>query len=70
MERGHHTPVRRIPADQLHHLMLASAERTIEKDGINFRSLSYVAPELHGRTRIDTEVIDNALTLLGSGVYA
>ncbi|MCX4529886.1 Mu transposase C-terminal domain-containing protein [Streptomyces sp. NBC_01551] len=51
------TPVRRIPADQLHHLMLASAERTIQKDGINFRSLSYVvAPELHGRGGQSVEV--------------
>ncbi|NEB59736.1 DDE-type integrase/transposase/recombinase [Streptomyces sp. SID8111] len=50
------TPVRRIPADQLHHLMLASAERTIQKDGINFRSLSYVAPELHGRVGQSVEV--------------
>ncbi|MFI0743336.1 Mu transposase C-terminal domain-containing protein [Streptomyces sp. NPDC021100] len=42
-------PLRRIPADQLRHLMLASTERTVQKDGINFRSLSYLAPELHGR---------------------
>ncbi|MFI5773657.1 Mu transposase C-terminal domain-containing protein [Streptomyces sp. NPDC051658] len=42
-------PLRRIPAEQLRHLMLADAERTIRKDGISFNSLSYVAPELQGR---------------------
>ncbi|WP_331747611.1 Mu transposase C-terminal domain-containing protein (plasmid) [Streptomyces sp. NBC_00853] len=42
-------PLRRIPADQLRHLLLAGTERTIQKDGINFRSFSYVAPELYGR---------------------
>ncbi|WP_236246927.1 Mu transposase C-terminal domain-containing protein [Streptomyces sp. CC210A] len=42
-------PLRRIPAEQLRHLMLAGAERIVQKDGINFNGLSYVAPELYGR---------------------
>ncbi|MER6018827.1 Mu transposase C-terminal domain-containing protein [Streptomyces anulatus] len=42
-------PLRRIGADQLRHLMLAGTERIVQKDGINFRSLAYVAPELYGR---------------------
>ncbi|MFD9609188.1 Mu transposase C-terminal domain-containing protein [Streptomyces sp. NPDC059083] len=42
-------PLRRIGADQLRHLMLAGTERIVQKDGINFRSLTYVAPELYGR---------------------
>ncbi|GGV45261.1 hypothetical protein GCM10010293_53150 [Streptomyces griseoflavus] len=42
-------PLRRIGADQLRHLMLAATDRTIQKDGISFRSLTYVAPELYGR---------------------
>ncbi|MEU1485799.1 Mu transposase C-terminal domain-containing protein [Streptomyces sp. NPDC005752] len=42
-------PLRRIGAEQLRHLMLAGTERVIAKDGINFRSLAYVAPELYGR---------------------
>ncbi|MFJ9079366.1 Mu transposase C-terminal domain-containing protein [Streptomyces sp. NPDC102278] len=42
-------PLRRIGADQLRHLMLAGAQRTVQKDGINFAGLAYVAPELYGR---------------------
>ncbi|MEU5919773.1 Mu transposase C-terminal domain-containing protein [Streptomyces sp. NPDC047141] len=29
--------------------MLAGTEEIVQKDGINFRSLTYVAPELYGR---------------------
>lgn len=39
----------RIGTDRLRHLLLAGVERTIQKDGIHFRSLAYIAPELHGR---------------------
>ncbi|WP_331718491.1 Mu transposase C-terminal domain-containing protein [Streptomyces virginiae] len=42
-------PLRRIGSDRLRHLMLASTDRTIQKDGISFQSLTYVAPELYGR---------------------
>lgn len=42
-------PLRRIGADQLRHLMLAGVERIVQKDGINFGGLAYVAPELYGR---------------------
>jgi putative transposase len=42
-------PLHRISADQPRHLLLASGERTIGKDGIRFGSLAYIAPELAGR---------------------
>ena len=42
-------PLHRISGDRLRHLLLASGERVIGKDGIRFASLAYVAPELHGR---------------------
>ncbi len=41
-------PLHRISADKLRHLLLASGERTIGKDGIRFGNLAYIAPELHG----------------------
>ncbi|WP_242911480.1 Mu transposase C-terminal domain-containing protein [Actinomadura terrae] len=43
------TALVRIGAEQLRHLLLAEAERTIGKDGIRWGGLSYVAPELQGR---------------------
>jgi putative transposase len=43
------TPVQRIDAEDLRHLLLAGEERTIGKDGIRHHSLAYIAPELHGR---------------------
>ncbi|MFD5114273.1 Mu transposase C-terminal domain-containing protein [Streptomyces sp. NPDC058391] len=42
-------PLRRVPTEQPSHLMLAGAERIVQKDGINFHGLAYVAPELYGR---------------------
>ncbi len=42
-------PLHRISADRLRHLLLASGERIIGKDGIRFSSLAYIAPELQGR---------------------
>jgi putative transposase len=43
------TPIEQVPADQLRGMLLADEERTIGKDGIHFRRLVYVAPELNGR---------------------
>jgi putative transposase len=43
------TPVEHVPADRLRGLLLADQERTIGKDGIHFRGLTYVAAELNGR---------------------
>lgn len=43
------TPIEQVPADQLRGLLLADQERTIGKDGIHFRGLIYIAPELNGR---------------------
>jgi putative transposase len=42
-------PLHRISPDRLRHLLLASGERIIGKDGIRFNNLAYIAPELHGR---------------------
>jgi putative transposase len=42
-------PLHRISPDRLRHLLLASGERIIGKDGIRFSSLAYIAPELQGR---------------------
>ena len=39
-------PLHRISPDRLRHLLLASGERIIGKDGIRFSSLAYIAPEL------------------------
>jgi len=48
-------PLHRISADRLRHLLLASGERIIGKDGIRFNNLAYVAPELqgHGGQRVE-----------------
>ncbi|GIF13978.1 Mu transposase C-terminal domain-containing protein [Actinoplanes teichomyceticus] len=43
------TAVHRIEVGSLRHLLLAGVERTINKDGIRFKELAYVAPELQGR---------------------
>jgi len=42
-------PLHRISAGKLRHLLLASTERIIGKDGIRFNNLAYIAPELQGR---------------------
>jgi putative transposase len=42
-------PLHRISAGKLRHLLLASEERVIGKDGIRFSNLAYIAPELAGR---------------------
>ncbi len=41
-------PLHRISPDRLRHLLLASGERMIGKDGIRFSNLAYIAPELPG----------------------
>lgn len=43
------TPVREVPAEQLRWLLLADAERTINRDGIHFGGETFIAPELNGR---------------------
>lgn len=43
------TPLQRIDGEGLRHLLLAGAERTIGKDGIRWRGLAYLAPQLQGR---------------------
>jgi len=42
-------PLHRTSADRLRHLLPASGERVIGKDGIRFGGLAYIAPELAGR---------------------
>ena len=42
-------PLHRISTEKLRHLLLASGERIIGKDGIRFGGLAYIAPELAGR---------------------
>jgi len=42
-------PLHRISGEKLRHLLLASGERIIGKDGIRFSGLAYIAPELAGR---------------------
>ncbi len=42
-------PLHRISAEKPRHLLLASGERIIGKDGIRFSNLAYIAPELQGR---------------------
>lgn len=49
-------PLAWIPADKLRHLLLASTERIIGKDGIRFQGLDYVAPEIQGRGGQSVEV--------------
>ncbi|WP_412734295.1 Mu transposase C-terminal domain-containing protein [Krasilnikovia sp. MM14-A1259] len=39
----------RVEAATLRHLLLAGVERTVNKDGVRFNGLAYVAPELQGR---------------------
>jgi putative transposase len=44
-----HSALHRISGERLRHLLLASEERTIGKDGIRFNRFSYIAAELRGR---------------------
>ncbi|GAB2485828.1 Mu transposase C-terminal domain-containing protein [Nocardiopsis aegyptia] len=43
------TPLARISAERLRHLLLAEEERVVGKDGIRWERMSYLAPELLGR---------------------
>ncbi|MGQ0575845.1 MAG: Mu transposase C-terminal domain-containing protein [Pseudonocardia sp.] len=43
------SPVRQIAAGELRWLLLADVERTIQKDGVHFGALSFLAAELNGR---------------------
>ncbi len=43
------TPLHRIDAGLLRHLLLAGEDRVVQKDGVRHAGLSYVAPELRGR---------------------
>jgi putative transposase len=42
------TPVREVPAEQLRWLSLADVERTVNKDGLHFEGLRFIAGELNG----------------------
>jgi putative transposase len=43
------SPVHQVEPERLRHLLLAETSRVVGKDGIQFNSLAYIAPELHGR---------------------
>lgn len=42
------TPLRTVPEEQLRWLLLADVERTVNKDGVHFQGLRFIAPELNG----------------------
>lgn len=42
------TPVRTVPGEQVRWLLLADVERTVNKDGVHFGGLRFIAPELNG----------------------
>jgi putative transposase len=42
------TPVRQVPEEQLRWLLLADVERTVNKDGVHFEGLRFIAGELNG----------------------
>jgi putative transposase len=42
------TPVRQVPEGQLRWLLLADVERTVNKDGVHFEGLRFIAGELNG----------------------
>lgn len=42
------TPLRQVPAEQLRWLLLADVERTVNKDGVHFGGLRFIAGELNG----------------------
>ena len=41
--------VARVDPDRVRHLLLAGVDRTVDKDGIHFNNLRYLAPQLQGR---------------------
>jgi putative transposase len=50
------SPLHRIDAEQVRHLLLADAERVVAKDGIHFNGLTYLAPEISGRVGQTVEI--------------
>ncbi len=43
------TPLREVPAEALRWMLMADVERTINKDGVHFGGVRFLAPELNGR---------------------
>lgn len=42
------TPLREVPADQLRWMLMADVERTVNRDGVHFGGVRFLAPELNG----------------------
>lgn len=49
-------PVRTLPQEQARWLLLAGAHRRVNKDGIHFGGITFIAPELHGLVGEQVEV--------------
>ncbi|MEU4377115.1 Mu transposase C-terminal domain-containing protein [Pseudonocardia alni] len=43
------TPIQEVPVEQLRWLLLADVERTVQRDGVHFAGLTFIAGELNGR---------------------
>lgn len=41
----------RVPAETLRHLLLAGEDRVIQKNGVHFHGLEFIAPELDGKAK-------------------
>jgi putative transposase len=54
--RADATPLRIVPEDELRFLLLPAEGRTIQKDGIHFGGVAFIAPELNGRVGQKVEV--------------
>ena len=42
------TPLREVPPERLRWMLMADVERTINKDGVHFERVRFIAPELNG----------------------
>lgn len=42
------TPLREIPGERLRWMLMADVERTVNKDGVHFERVRFIAPELNG----------------------
>jgi putative transposase len=42
------SPLREVPAEQLRWMLMADIERTVNKDGVHFGRVRFIAPELNG----------------------
>jgi hypothetical protein len=42
------TPLREVPAERLRWMLMADVERTVNKDGVHFERVRFIAPELNG----------------------